>query len=272
MRISKLLFHTALALAAIALVATSAAAAGSVIYAGSDMWRTPDDGSTFTDFALDPIPADFFCSGSAPFTGRIEFRGSPLATSPPGALGSTDTIVLRLDDAFLDRRGVGTTRIRVAALSFVSRAPAQTGCGLFDVEVGLVGLQPTTEMRIVREDENGGYFLAPISVVVKLTFTPVGGPAREVLELVRGLDFAPNPNARWADPDGLSAALTYEGFVLVDTDRDAEPDSFLPGTSNFAAGWTADPSADAGGTTNMLLHCGNPPDCTHNHTTEAAAL
>ncbi len=38
-------------------------------------------------------------------------------------------------------------------------------------------------------------------------------------------------------PKSNPRGLVREGFILVDTDGDANPDTFLPGTSNFAAGW-----------------------------------
>lgn len=262
------LLKTGLLLVFAALLALPAGAA--TIYSGSDLWQTPGNGGTFTDFARDPIPADFFCSGSEPFTGRIEFQGSPLATSPKDALGGTDTIVQRLDDAAFDRNGVARTRIRVAALSFVGRLPVHTACGDFTVTVGLEGLQPVTDMMIVRDKESGGYFLAPISVNVKMTF--LGG--QQPLELVRRLDFAPNRNAFWSDPED-TGSLRQEGFVLVDTDGDRTPDTFLPGTSNFAAGWgeVEGHGAVEQTTTEIevipLVHCGNPPLCTHDHTTVA---
>jgi hypothetical protein len=251
-------------LALTALLAAPAAAAGTVVYAGSDLWRTPGDGSTHTDFRLDPIPAGFFCGGSAPFAGSIVFQGAPLATSPQGALGATDTIVQRLDDAFFDRNSVATTRIQVAALSFVSKEPVATSCGPFNVTVVLEGRQPETKMTIVRDGANGGHFLAPISVNIRMTFTPVGG-GKERLELVRRLDFAPNPNATWSDRE-VAGGLVREGFVLVDTDGDSTPDTFLPGTSNFAAGWSSTEGGEA--TQPVIRHCDSPA-CTHEHTTVA---
>jgi hypothetical protein len=259
----KTVARAGLFLALTALLAAPAGA-GTVVYAGSDLWRTPGDGSTYTDFRNDPIPAGFFCGGSAPFAGRIVFQGAPLATSPPEAFGSTDTIVQRLDDAAFDRNGVARTRIVVAALAFTSKEPAATSCGPFNVTVGLEGKQPQTEMVIVRDRATGGHFLAPISVVVRLVFTPVGG-GKERLELVRRLDFAPNPNATWSDRE-VAGGLVREGFVLVDTDGDSTPDTFLPGTSNFAAGWSSTEGGEA--TQPVIRHCDSPA-CTHEHTTVA---
>ena len=33
--------------------------------------------------------------------------------------------------------------------------------------------------------------------------------------------------------------MKHSGFVLVDTDGDGATDTYLPGTSNFAAGWAS---------------------------------
>src|ERR1700709_1009872 len=85
--------------------ATFVFAADQAIQNGIDVWKTKGDGSTFVDFAKNPIPAGFFCAGSAPFTGRLALEGVPVATDVIGALGMTDTIVQRLDDALVTKRG-----------------------------------------------------------------------------------------------------------------------------------------------------------------------
>ena len=62
---------------------------------GADLWHTTT-GFTFTSFTQNPIPAGFFCENSTPFTGTINMRGEPLATSPAGALA--DVVVKRVND------------------------------------------------------------------------------------------------------------------------------------------------------------------------------
>ena len=52
-------------------------AADRAIQNGIDIWSTSGDGSTFVDFAQTPIPAGFFCPGSAPFTAKMAFQGAP---------------------------------------------------------------------------------------------------------------------------------------------------------------------------------------------------
>jgi hypothetical protein len=218
----------------IALVAP-AFAADRVIYNGIDLWYTAGDGSTYADFSKTPLPAGFFCYKAEPYTGRIGFKGVPVATNVSGALGRTDTIVQRLDDATFNRKGVAQTRVQVRSLNFESIAPIKTACGLFTAKVSLDGEQPITRMRIIRENEKGGRFVAPISVNVKISFTPVGRPGAEPLEVRKNLRFPAPSNQRWADrpaPGGVQ----YQGFLLVDTDGDRTPDTYLPGTSNFGVG------------------------------------
>src|SRR5688572_30075256 len=125
-------------------------AAGSPVFAGDgaihkgvDVWMTVA-GFARTSFAQEPIPAGFFCEGSKPFTGMVEFEGAPLAAEPADSLGTVDTVVRRLDDAAFDSKGEAKTRIQVMALSLVSMKPIETSCGAYDVTVSLAGEQPTT--------------------------------------------------------------------------------------------------------------------------------
>ncbi|HEY0557517.1 MAG TPA: hypothetical protein VGG20_24905 [Thermoanaerobaculia bacterium] len=216
------------------LLAMPVLAADRAITNGIDLWRTPGDGTTFADFSKQSIPAGFFCNKSEAFTGKIVFHGVPVATGQPGALGATDTIVQRLDNAVFNKRGVATTRIQVRAMQFASVAPVQTACGLYNAFVKLDGEQPVTTMRIVRDNEKGGRFFAPIFVNIKMTFEPVGRTTTEALELRKSLRFPPAKLAFWSS-DRVNAPAA-NGFVKVDTDGDGAADTYLPGISNFAAG------------------------------------
>ena len=220
--------------ALVLILSAAPAMAGDIIYNGSDFWRTPGNGTTSADFAKEPIPAGFFCNKSEPFTGRIVFRGVPLATSD-GPLGRIDTIVQRLDDAVFNKRGVAFTRIQMRALLLESVAPVKTACGSFRVQVRLAGEQPVTRMRVVRQGETGGFFVAPIAVNVKMSFVPVTGKARERLEVGRNIRFQPAV-VPWLFRTEKMRLLEKSGFLLVDTDGDSRPDTYVPGTSNFAAG------------------------------------
>ena len=206
-----------------------------VIQRGIDVFSTLGDGKTFYDFSQRPIPAGFFCKTSKAFTGRVTFQGLPLATDPPGQLAGIDTVVERLDDAVFDDRGIAATRLRFRALSLVSIAPVKTACGSFHVYLSLAGKQRVTRMTILRTQEGGGDFLAPLAVDVKMTFIPVK-PARSKAarkwELTGSVTFAASPL-----PWSLAPSAVKRGrAVSVDTNGDLTPDTLLPGTSNFLAG------------------------------------
>jgi hypothetical protein len=228
---------------------TVPALADNVVYSGIDVWQTPGNGSTFFTFAKEPLPAGFFCAKSGPFTDRVILKGVPVVTAD-GSLGRTDTIVQRLDDAVFDDNGVATTRIRLRALQFESVKPIKTACGQFNLRVHLDGDQPITRMRILKENENGGHFLASISLRVKISFVPVRGKAGQGLEVIRAVHLQPNPQAVWSYIRPAKS-IQRDGFVQVDTDGDGRTDTFLPGTSNFAPGVS---SMNKEETAQMLCH------------------
>ena len=229
---------TALAIALLAgLSPLAAMAADTVIHRGIDTFTTTDNGKTYYDFASNPIPAGFFCKSSAPFTGRMTFKGLPLETGAPGQLHNADTVIERLDDAVFDATGTAMTRIQFRALSLASIRPIKTACGSFHVYVTLAGKQRETTMRIVRTSEGGGHFVAPLAVNARLTFIPVN-PNRDKrarkLELTGSFTFPPSP-LPWSTTGG--AATKRVGTVLVDTNGDLTPDTVLIGSSNFWPGW-----------------------------------
>ncbi|HEY9420290.1 MAG TPA: hypothetical protein VIW92_02660 [Thermoanaerobaculia bacterium] len=240
--------------------AASAFAADRVIQNGIDTWVTPADGSTFVDFAKTPIPAGFFCPGSAPFTGKVAFRGEPIVTGTPGVLGATDTIAQRLDDAAFNKRGVARTRIQFRALSLKSLAPIETECGKFTVTATLDGVQPITRMVITRENKAGGRFTAPLALNVKVRFEPVGRASKEALEIPVSVRFPGTVKLPWQK----AAAPVPAGFVLVDTDGDRVADTYLPGTSNFIAGKSSSAASRNPGSIEKGLSCHTDPEG-HQH-------
>ena len=215
-----------------------------VVYKGIDVWHTPADGMTMSNFKYRPIPADFFCPGSKPFTGIIAFKGRAVRTFPEGVLGEADTVIERLDDAVFDEKGVAYTRIRFAALHLEGIEPLETECGFFNVTVTLNGEQPVTSMRLTREGLNGGRMESTLSGDVKLTFTPlrVAKGSSAPLELTQSFRFAPNSQGVWA-----FRANRHASVVSLDTDQDGIIDSKLPGPSNFAAGMTREAMLRASG-------------------------
>ncbi len=228
-------------------LAASPALADDMVTNGADLWRTVAAGATFSSFAEDPIPADFFCAGSPAFEGRITMRGEPLATTPAGVLGGADTIVRRLDDTAFDTEGTARTRIQLMALSLASEKPVDVGCEQpFDVAVSLAGEQPMTEMTIFRESEKGGTYVAPLALRVRLTFTPIDDPSSR-LELTRDIDLGPGTNSYWATTAQAGTDI-HGNPVQVDTDGDGTADSALPGPSNFHTGLALTQLGGGGGT------------------------
>lgn len=252
------------------LLGLSPLAATPMIERGIDIFTTRADGKTFYDFAQNPIPAGFFCESSKPFTGRIAFRGLPLATEVPGQLGSADTVVERLDDAVFNAKGRATTRIRFRALSLVSIAPVKTACGSFHAYVSLGDRQRVTMMDFRRTHERGGSFMAPLAVDALLTFIPVkpgqGQNARK-LKLASRFTF-PATSIPWSLTNGAGSSAP----VVVDTNGDLIPDLQLPGPSNFSPGRSVRSLTSKGGfccpeevchVDNGHEHCSwqYPPNC-----------
>lgn len=213
------------------LAALPAYAGDDVIEAGVDLWSTAGGELTFTSFASDPIPADFFCAGSAPFDGKLNFRGRPLATEPAGALGAIDTIVHRLDDAAFDADKIARTRIQLLALSLEATEPLETSCGRYEVTAALAGEQPVTEMKIYRTSDEGGVFKAPLDLAVELAFAPAAGNPHPRRTLAQRIELGPGSHSVWSYRSDEPQAP-----VTVDTDGDRVADTALPPRSNFLAG------------------------------------
>jgi hypothetical protein len=138
--------------------------------AGVDYWQTLSFGATAYSFEKEPLPAGFLCAGSAPFKGVVEFEGVPLRTEPAGILGTTDTVIERLDDAVFDRRGIAKSRLRARALSIQSTTPVKTPCGDFKVSAGLAENQPVTSITFRRDNKFGGIFNADLRLRIRIDF------------------------------------------------------------------------------------------------------
>jgi hypothetical protein len=218
------------------LLGLSPLAADSVIQRGIDTFTTTANGTTYFDFAQNPLPAGFFCDKSAVFTGRVALKGLPLTTGAPGQIWGADTVIERLDDAAFDANGTAVTRIRFRALSLVSINPVKTSCGAFHVYVSLAGNQRATRMTIYRTEEGGGNFVAPLAVTARISFIPVK-PARtkstRTLEITKGFTFPATP-LPWSFQGGVKTKRISS--AVVDTNGDLSPDTLLPGASNFVPG------------------------------------
>jgi hypothetical protein len=155
------------------------------IGAGFDFWQTLSSGATAYPFAGDPLPAGFFCAGSEPFKGVVNFEGVPLDTRPAGILGTTDTIIECLDEAVFNARGVAKTRIRGRALNLVATEPVKNACGTWKVTAALADDQPVTDMIFRREHRYGGNFDANLRLKIQVAFTNVDtGAVRSVIREV----------------------------------------------------------------------------------------
>lgn len=205
---------------------------------GVDLWATRGDGSTFVDFSAAPIPAGFFCAGSAPFTGRIEFRGVPIT----GAPGKTDTVIERLDEANFNDRGVAATRTRVRAIQLEGLAAVATSCGAYSVRVALApGEQPLNRMRIKETSEEGGFFTANLALTVRMTFSPVGrrAPARTFDHTIV---FERPARLPWGRD---TAELSAVREMMIDTNADGRVDTRVA-RNDFIAGWSPVASLQGG--------------------------
>jgi hypothetical protein len=231
---------TVLAVVALCLAALPAAAIDPVIQRGIDLWTT-NPATTVVNFHADPLPAGFFCADFPGYTGQIWLKGVPLA-SDSDALGTTDTIVERLDNAAFNKNGVARTRVRLRALQMEGVETLKTACGDYEVKVMLDGEQPLSRMRIVRETPTGGRFFVPLAVNTKIVFTRVDDPS-EQFEFPRQVRFGISPNHHWAYGK-LVAGAKRVNRVMVDTDWDGAPDTFLPGTSNFHPGGVSGEKAE----------------------------
>ncbi len=209
------------------------AAADSMIQRGFDVFTTVGDGKTYYDFSQNPIPPGFFCERSKAFTGKVAFKGLPLSVQ--GDLRGADTIIERLDNAAFSDEGIAMTRLQFKALSLVSASPIKTACGGFHVYVSLAGHQRVTTMSILRTQEAGGNFTAPLAVDVRMTFIPVNpGRAKSAKPLEIQADFTfPTQPLPWSYRPSVKSRI---GAAIVDTNGDLIPDAPVSGTSNFAAG------------------------------------
>lgn len=180
--------------------------------AGLDYWQTLSFGATAYSFARDPLPAGFFCAGSAPFTGQVLFEGVPLRTDPAGILGTTDTVIERLDDAVFNAKGVATSRLRARALNLRGTEPVKTACGSFKVTASLTEDQPVTSITFHRQHKAGGLFNADLRLRIRIDFTHL--QTGKVSSLVREVYLPTIGDAPFACGKAAVAACTPSADTL----------------------------------------------------------
>ncbi|MDP6410259.1 MAG: thrombospondin type 3 repeat-containing protein [Planctomycetota bacterium] len=258
-----------------------------ILHAGDDGLQTPPPEpflqvATSIDFSGVPIAQGTIGGTSDPFSGRIAFEGAPLATSPPGALGTIDTIIRRLADTVpLDVNAVDTIPVEVVALSLRSSVPAVFSFNggqtleAFDVELSLApGVsQPPGAMTIVRSGSDGGTFHYDIGVRVVLRFFDqgnlVGGPYDPggAIQLVSDasswtLKFGPggfDPQAFGIDPLPSGVGVDGDGDALFELTTIGESELQVGMTGGCAPGFLPTPPTLFGQTGTPLRSIHIPP-------------
>jgi hypothetical protein len=165
--------------------------------------------------------------------------------------------VRRLDEARFDDNGVAVTRIQLMALSLAAEESIETECGRYAVTARLHGEQPTTTMRILKTEVNGGTYEAPLALDVRLVFTPVEGNSNGRRELTRRVELGPSNNAVWT----FGQNRRYTGRVVVDTDGDGRPETSLPKDTHFVAGIAPAATGTAVGTVSPCKIYGDATSC-----------
>lgn len=240
----KVLIGLALVLALAALPASA-----QNLRAGLDLF-TSQQGSA-VDFSNNPLPSGFFPGCGSGFNGSISLTGAPIAASKN--LGQTDTIVSRLDPTVFNGSGQGSTRLQITALCLKNNAWADPCGHTWKVSVRLdpSATQPIGGMAIQRTGAQGGTFGSSFSVLGEVSFTDGStslGPVADSITLT-------TTSACWSYTPG-TPSVSVAGPVTVDTDCDGTPETVLPGTSNFHAGWCPGPS---GPTWTPVTHDGPHP-------------
>ena len=243
----------------------SAAMAQPTIAPGVDVFQTSTGTPTFADFSTNPIPAGFFCPGSAPFTGSIQLKGVPLSTAPAGATANGDIVVERTA-AGVFSGGVATIPVVVRALRLTGVNNLTITCGdgsttVWRVDTCLCGQQPTTSITVKVDQACGcGHFNGTLQLRICLTFTnlrtgAVAGPVTQTVKMnIVNMPWCPNPGA------GEPSVPPFN----VDTNCDGLPDRQLPGSSNFHPGWNCgNQGVDCLTQYASLTHCHDGPTPTH---------
>ncbi|HEX6903959.1 MAG TPA: hypothetical protein VF789_29885 [Thermoanaerobaculia bacterium] len=223
--------------------------------------------TTSVDFAATPIPADFFCTGSPVFNGRVDLVGAPLTTNPAGVASTSDTLVERLQEASFSSTPV-TVPIRVRALRLTSASNITVNCASgatqWRLDVCECGNQPTTDITVKVDEPCGcGHFDGSLKIKTCLRFTNVAdntvkGPITQDVDLkINAMPWCPKP---------VQGALQINGPFSV---KDCEGnDVNVRGTSNFFPGYSCaeqGPGVDCWTKHADLTRCHEGPSPDHQH-------
>ena len=159
------------------------------------------------------------------------------------ALGTTDTLVERLDGAFLEGSGSeDTVAIEIVELNLVSSEPITVMIGgqetQWDVHVDLSAAQSQGQMIIRQTSETGGTFDSELPVTPYFTFTRVGGDEAVTLD---GADGDMTLEFRAYDVPWLFDASMCDGLVTLATPTTLPSGTVVRTTSNFHGSLVLDP-------------------------------
>jgi|GEM_PF-1639403 len=249
------------------------------ILPGVDAFQTSTAKPTSVTFSGQAIPAGFFCKGSAPFTGKIELKGVPLATLPAGVAANGDVFVERLATGTF-HGGAAKIPVIVRAIHLTSSNPLKIPCASgptnWKVDVCLLEKQPRTAI-VARVDQHCGcgHFDGKLTLETGLRFTNLAtgkviGPIKQEVNLRVA-------NTPWCPKPGPGEPVISHRF-RVDTGCEAKPTFIeLPGTSNFHPNWTCKTQAGPDCLTQYasLTECHSafdPKDPLHLHCTNPICL
>lgn len=265
-----------LVLCLLAFGALAPAGAQPPILKGVDLLETSTSGGTRVDFAASPIPAGFFCAGSAAFTGVVNLKGVPIVTNPAGVANPADTVIERPADAAFTSTGVANVTAIVRALSLTSTSNLiivcpGTGTTQWRVDTCLCGTQPTNTLQATSATTCGGScgsLTGLLKLNICLRFTRIAPPPAVVLgPITRAVTLNVNGTA-WCNRSGPGTP-TLANSIRIDTNCDGVVDTTVLPTSNFFPGWTC-PGLSSGQTCLQqyaaLTHCHPVPgDPDHQH-------
>lgn len=247
----------------------SDATAAAPVTPGVDAFQTASGPgkTTSVDFAATPIPANFFCAGSPPFSGRVDLVGEPLATNPGGIAAGSDTLVERLQEASFGS-GPVTVPVKVRALRLASASNIAINCTTgptqWRLSVCECGNQPTTDITVKVDQECGcGHFDGSLKIKTCLRFTNVAdntvkGPVTQDVDLkISSMPWCPKP---------VPGALQINSpFTVKDCDGNEVK---VRGTSNFFPGYSCAeqaPGVDCLTKHADLTQCHEGPSPDHQH-------
>lgn len=199
--------------------------------------------TTGADAAVVPlsVPAGFFDTGSQAFGETVRLSGKPLDQLAGDPIGSTDTIVHRLEDATDlycgNRKTIDLELVALRLAGTIEVSYPNSAREIWDVEVCRSATESNIgTMTIEHTCEEGGVFSSSLTVAPRILFIRHSDGLQRILD--PGDAVTLSAAGSWVhDPRGQ--ARVVGAGVRVDGDCDGTIDAALPGTSNFFPGFFA---------------------------------